>query len=397
MQPSLRCSNSWTWLLFGPGHFLDPSFWTCMFGLWHRSRPCCCGVVEEGCARNPYLQHTASQRVALSYRPGDNRLVFSPGLFLAQKNISPCWLAPVQCGTPYTGTAPCSLTNTLTRSLSQPTNSQSYSHAQTHIPLSQVALLHTQIHIYLSHFHTHPPADTKSHKVPVTHTHTSSHVVSTPQVLTPPLAHTHTNSHFPYTHTVSRTHLFTHFLFIHHRLHSLPLPRPQPRRWRPPAARAAAAALFGLEARTALFQHKIKSFPSKYQALSHFNSCRFPPVNHKSYLEGGFTSEPQSPEVKPKHAAFKGIHGLGTEVWGQHNANCSFRASLFSFPAKIQNPECPESLPCRCRTWRSRKTARWWHCPSDRRCFQCRTWKGESKRGETRGVTRAEHENVLIT
>lgn len=210
-------------------------------------------------------------------------------------------------------------------------------------------------------------------------------MVSTPQVLTPPLAHTHINSHFPYTHTVSQTHLFTHFLFIHRRPHSLPLPRPQPRRWRPPAARAAAAALFGREAQTALFQHKIKIFPSKYQALSHFNSCRFPPVNHKSYLEGGFTSEPQSPEMKPKHAAFKGIHNLRAEVWGQHNANCFFRASLFSFPAKIQNPECPESLPCRCRTWRSRKTARWWHCPSDRRCFQCRTWKGESKRGETHG------------
>lgn len=210
-------------------------------------------------------------------------------------------------------------------------------------------------------------------------------MVSTPQVLTPPLAHTHINSHFPYTHTVSQTHLFTHFLFIHRRPHSLPLPRPQPRRWRPPAARAAAAALFGREARTALFQHKIKIFPSKYQALSHFNSCRFPPVNHKSYLEGGFTSEPQSPEMKPKHAAFKGIHNLRAEVWGQHNANCFFRASLFSFPAKIQNPECPESLPCRCRTWRSRKTARWWHCPSDRRCFQCRTWKGASKRGETHG------------
>lgn len=44
------------------------------------------------------------------------------------------------------------------------------------------------------------------------------------------------------------------------------------------------------------------------------------------------------------------------------------------------HPLLSESLPCRCRTWHSRKTAQWWRCPLDRRCFQCRTWKENQKR-----------------
>lgn len=64
-------------------------------------------------------------------------------------------------------------------------------------------------------------------------------------------------------------------------------------------------------------------------------------------------------------------------IWKSRCNQCKFWGREWSLSPLQCHPELLKSSPCRCRTWRSRKTARWWHCPSDRRCFQCRTWKGK--------------------
>lgn len=186
MQPSLCCSSSWTWLFFGP-FLLDLHVWLVA------QRLCCCGVVEEGCARNPYLRHTAPQRVAVSYPPGDNSLLFSPGLFLAQKNISPCWLATTWSSVHRH--CP-SVTHKHTHTLTLPTNKLpvTLTHTDSYTSLTSHALTHRESYASL----TLPHTPSCRHKISQLLSHT--HAVTRgkhPSDAQPPLAHTHThtNSH----------------------------------------------------------------------------------------------------------------------------------------------------------------------------------------------------------